>query len=87
MVVAGEITRGQALVRIEEPLYDAARLRVDEDFVIKKLGIGEAEFRSIMAAPPRHHSDFASDEWLYRLKDRLRPYFARNPFRRKPGPE
>lgn len=72
MVVAGAITREEALKRMEEPLYDPEKLKIDEDFVIKKLGISENEFRSIMAAPPRHYSDFANEEWVYRLKDRVK---------------
>lgn len=77
MVVAGEITREEALKRMEEPLYDPEKLKIDEDFVIKKLGISENEFRSIMAAPPRHYSDFANEEWVYRLKDRMRRIIRR----------
>lgn len=71
MVVAGEITREEALKRMEAPLYDPAQLKIDEDFVIKKLGISENEFRSIMAAPPRSYSDFANEEWVYKLKHRV----------------
>lgn len=76
MVVAGEISRDEALRRMEAPAYDPEELKVDEDFVIKKLDISENEFRSIMAAPPRQYSDFASDEWVYRLKNRMRPFLS-----------
>lgn len=74
MIVAGEISRDEALQRMQEPLYDKDQLKVDEDFVIKKLGISENEFRSIMAAPPRHYSEFANEEWVYKLKKRLRRF-------------
>lgn len=77
MVIAGELTRDEALQRMEEPLYDPQKLRIDEDFVIKKLGISENEFRSIMAAPPRDYSEFANDEWVHRLKNRLRSLVRR----------
>lgn len=72
MVVAGEITREEALRRMEEPLYDPDRLRIDQDFVIKKLDISENEFHSIMAAPPRTYADFANDAWLHRIKSRIK---------------
>ena len=72
MVVAGELTRDEALRRLAQPLYAPEELRVDENFVIKKLNISENEFRSIMASPPRHYSEFKNDQWFYKLKNRLR---------------
>lgn len=77
MVVAGEITREEALRRMEQPLYNPEQLKVDEDFVIKKLSISENEFRSIMAAPPRPYSDFANDEWVHKLKTRVKRLLRR----------
>lgn len=77
MVVAGEITRDEALRRMEEPLYDPDELKVDEDFVIKKLNISENEFRSIMASSPHDYSEFANDQWFYRLKNRVRGILQR----------
>ena len=76
MVVAGELTREEALKRMTEPLYDPQQLKVDEDFVIKKLGISENEFRSIMAAPPRHYSEFANDEWIFNVTRKVRNFLG-----------
>jgi len=73
MVVAGAITREEALARMAEPLYDPHQRAVDEDFIIKKLAISENEFRSIIAAPPRHYSEFANMEWLNQVKNRVKP--------------
>lgn len=77
MIVAGEISRDEALRRMAVPLYDPEKLKVDEDFVIKKLGISENEFRSIMAAPPRHYSDFANDQWVQNLKNLVKRMIGR----------
>lgn len=73
MVVAGEITRDEALDLIREPLYSSQELKVDEEFVVKKLGISHNEFLSIMASKPRQYSEFKNEEWIYKLKDKLRP--------------
>jgi hypothetical protein len=59
----GEMTRAAALEAIEEPPYLAGELDRERQYVLKKLGLGESEFQSIMEAPPRPHTDFASDEW------------------------
>lgn len=77
MIVAGAISRDEALVRMNEPIYDPEKLRIDEDFVIKKLGISENEFRDIMRAPPRQHTDFANENWLHGLKRKFKSAIGR----------
>jgi hypothetical protein len=57
----GELTREQALATIAEPLYSSEELRVESDYVRKKLGFDETEWETIMNAPPRSHREFASD--------------------------
>jgi N-acetyl sugar amidotransferase len=57
----GELTRDEALTIVACPPYEADELRVEGDYVRKKLGFDEAEWAAIMAAPPRSHREFASD--------------------------
>jgi N-acetyl sugar amidotransferase len=57
----GELTREQALAAIAEPHYAPDDLRTEGEYVRKKLGFDEAEWAAIMAAPPRSHTEFASD--------------------------
>jgi N-acetyl sugar amidotransferase len=57
----GELTRAEAVQQLSLPLYDAEELRVESDYVRKKLGYDEAEWAAIMAAPPRSHAEFSSD--------------------------
>jgi N-acetyl sugar amidotransferase len=57
----GELTRAEALEQLSLPLYDADELRLESDYVRKKLGFDEAEWAAIMAAPPRSHAEFSSD--------------------------
>lgn len=63
----GEITRAQALVELEKPLYDPAEFRIDREFVLKKLGFSSDEFEAIMRAPVKSHLDYGSDQRLYDL--------------------
>lgn len=70
LICAGQMTREQALREIEAEPYPAELLRREREFVLKKLGLGEAEFEELMRAPARPHTDFASYLWFYRA---LRP--------------
>jgi hypothetical protein len=72
----GELTREQAIQQLAVPLYDPEELRVESDYVRKKLGFDESEWAAIMAAPPRSHAEFASDRALI---DPIRA--AAHPFR------
>jgi N-acetyl sugar amidotransferase len=57
----GELTRDQALDSLSRPLYEPEELRVESEYVRKKLGFDESEWQAIMDAPPRSHAEFASD--------------------------
>lgn len=61
MIMAGEMTRSEALERLAAPPYDTKELARDTAYVIKKLGYTREEFDAIMAEPPRPHSDYYTD--------------------------
>jgi N-acetyl sugar amidotransferase len=61
LICSGQITKASAQVELEKPIYDSNELKRDTEYVLKKLGLMQAEFDNIMAADPRPHSDFASD--------------------------
>lgn len=60
LVSTGEITRDQALAKLQQPTYDEAVQEQDCDFVAKKLDFTRAELDAIMAAKPAYFSDFNS---------------------------
>ncbi|MGD9601764.1 MAG: N-acetyl sugar amidotransferase [Gammaproteobacteria bacterium] len=62
LVVAGEISREDAIVELQAPLYDDRDLAEDKLFISKKLGITVAELDALIAAPPRHYSEFPNNE-------------------------
>ncbi|MCF8296629.1 MAG: N-acetyl sugar amidotransferase [Saprospiraceae bacterium] len=51
LIVAGQITREQALQELKEPIYDKDKLIEDTRYVLKKLEYSEEEFASIMKRP------------------------------------
>jgi len=70
LIFGKQMTRKEALDILEEPIYEAARFREDYDFVLKKLGLTDAQFQELMRIPPRSHYDF----------DYERPLEERYPF-------
>lgn len=60
LVSTGEITRDQALAKLQQPTYDEDVQEQDCDYVAKKLGFTRAELDAIMAAPPKHFNDYDS---------------------------
>ena len=65
-VCAGHLTRGEALKALENPLYTPDALREDREYVLKKLGLTEAEFEVIMREPPKSYRDYPSNDLLLR---------------------
>lgn len=58
LIFSGQLTKADALRRLEEPMYDSRQLAEDKQFVLKKLGLTEVEFETIMQAPRREHREF-----------------------------
>lgn len=67
LVQSGQITRQEALKKIEEPIYPEGLLAQDREFFLKKFGLTESEFQKIMDAKPVSHKEFATNEHLYKL--------------------
>lgn len=62
LIVASSMTREAALTELEKPLYTDNELAADTAFVAKKLGFSLEELNALVAAPPRHYKDFATNE-------------------------
>ncbi len=66
LIRSGQITRDVALAELETPLYDPDVLREHRLYVLKKLGLSEDEFDSIMSEPPKQHTAYPNDRWYMR---------------------
>ncbi len=72
MIMSGQISREEALSEIQKPPYDPAQLKIDMEYVIKKLGLTPQEFRKYMEQPAKSHLDYVSYETgLYRRHERF----------------
>lgn len=66
LIVSGQMTRDEALSKLDEPLYDPAELEIDITYFCKKLRISRQQFDEMMNAPIHHYSDFPNWDGRYR---------------------
>jgi len=85
LICSGQMTKEEAQLELEKPLYDPEELKNDKAYVLKKLGLTEDEFSRIMNQPPRSHSEFRSDlKWKQLYMDLVvktasfRKFFKKN---------
>lgn len=77
LIVAGQLSRSEALKELAvAPITDEAARR-DFRFVAKKLGISDAELKALVDAPSRSHSEFASAKATTESLLKLRAGFRR----------
>lgn len=61
-VLSGQITREEALIRLDLPYYEGDGLQEDYDFTVRKFGLTPEEFENILARPPVAHESFPTDK-------------------------
>ena len=72
LIVSDQISRSEALKKINEPLYDENELEVDLDFLCKKLEIERADFDEMINAEARHYSVFNNWDRRYKLAKKVK---------------
>jgi N-acetyl sugar amidotransferase len=65
LIISGQISRSDALYKMNENLYSDDEIKYDLAYVAKKLDWSETEFRAIINLPPARHRDFATNEYLF----------------------
>lgn len=73
LICSGQITKEEALKEMQTPPYDEELLTVDKEFVLKKLGLTEAEFDQIMIQPIRDHREFETEGSFFNYYPVLKP--------------
>jgi N-acetyl sugar amidotransferase len=59
-VLSGEISRDSALEQIREEIFSIDQLRIEKEYILKKLDFDENEFNQLMAAPNKFYFDYPS---------------------------
>jgi N-acetyl sugar amidotransferase len=65
LIMSGQLTRDEALVKMNEAVYSEKDINTDLEFVAKKLDWTPDEFRAVINLPPNRHQDFPNSENLF----------------------
>lgn len=65
LILAGQITREQALAEMSTPPISTEQEEMDGEYVMKKLDLSYADFRDIMSAPIKHPADYPNDSFWW----------------------
>jgi hypothetical protein len=63
-ILAGTMTRDEALKILEQPPYDPEQAELDKAYIAKKLGVTTEEFEEIIARPNKTPEDYKNSLWL-----------------------
>ena len=66
-ILAGTLTREEALKRLEQPPYDPDQMQQDKEYIAKKLGISVKEFDAIIDGPNHTPNDYKNSMWMIKL--------------------
>jgi N-acetyl sugar amidotransferase len=67
LIVAGQLTREQALAQLDGPATDSSGERRDLRYIAKKLGIAVNELAKLLTETPVQHSRYPNQLWLHRI--------------------
>lgn len=64
MICSGKLDRDSALAELAKPLYEPDEFERDLGIVLEKLQLSRQEFETIMAQPPKKHTDYPSNAFV-----------------------
>jgi N-acetyl sugar amidotransferase len=67
LIQTGQMTREEALKKLEQPAYDPATIDEDFEYIATKLGITVEELRGYHTMPKKTYKDYKNQEWLFDL--------------------
>lgn len=67
LILTGQMTRAEALEKLQKPAYDPATIDQDFEFVAAKLDITTEELRGYLKIPNRTYRDYKSQAWMFDL--------------------
>jgi N-acetyl sugar amidotransferase len=77
LIASGQMSRDEALAKLEEALYLPDELESDKKYLCKKLGISSNEFDRIMSAPIHNYDDFPNWSARQRFLKKLQGIITR----------
>lgn len=58
LIFAGQMTKDEAVKELEKPIYIKEQMKIDKEFILKKLGLSIAEFEEYIKAPAISHATY-----------------------------
>ncbi|MCY1228257.1 N-acetyl sugar amidotransferase [compost metagenome] len=65
LILTGQMTREEALKKLESPAYDLAKIDEDFEYIAAKLGISIQELRKYHEMPKKTYKNYKNQEWLF----------------------
>ena len=65
LICSGQMTRDEALRKLQEPVCPPDQMQSDREFVAKKLDLSLAEFDEILARPNKTYRDYPSNRFIF----------------------
>lgn len=75
-ILAGTMTREEALEQLKKPPYDEDQMEQDKEYIAKKLGITTEEFDNLINGPNRSPMDFKNSYGMIKMGVRLCKLFG-----------
>lgn len=67
LILTGQMTREEALAKLEKPAYDPETIAEDFEYIATKLGISVQELRGYHEMPLKTYKDYKNQDWLFDL--------------------
>lgn len=71
LILTGQMTRDEALVKLQKPAYDPARIDEDFEYIATKLGISVEDLRGYHRMPLKSYRDYRNQERLFNFGARV----------------
>ena len=76
LILTGQMTRDEALAKLENPPLDDDTVKQEFEYLIAKLGITNNELQEYFDAPNKSFRDYKSDRWLYSIGAKVMKMFG-----------
>jgi hypothetical protein len=77
LINSGQLSRAKAFEYLEGEIYSHDLKIQDQDFVLKKFNLTEAEYKALLQAPVRSHLDYPTLSFMYLRSSKLLEMFKR----------
>lgn len=71
LILTGQMTREEALERLQSPAYDPETIAEDFNYIASKLDITSEELRALFEGENRTYHDYKNQMWLYEMGARV----------------